>query len=243
MALYLSIVAENKGLECMLGKSTPGNLTLKLFVNDHTLSDDDVAVAVSEVQTITVDATGGTFTVTWSGQTTVANAFNIAAATLQTNLENLSNIAPGDVVVTGGPGAAGGGTPYTLTWNKELGDVVAPTTNPASLTGGAGTANVATSVPGAKGFTEMSTQGYASKTLTMATWAAAAQVASKASISYGSEQSWTFNGTGGDTTVYGYYVIDGAGVLRWAERFTSARLVRNNGDQLAFTPKLTLSRE
>lgn len=104
------------------------------------------AAITNEVQTVTVDATGGTFTITYSGQTTAANAFDIAAATLQTNLEALSNLVPGDVTVTGGPGAAGGGTPYTLTFGGSLADtnVAAVTTNAGSLTGGAGTATVAT---------------------------------------------------------------------------------------------------
>lgn len=102
----------------------------------------------SEVQHIAVDATGGTFTVTWNGQATTAQAFNVSAANLQAALVALSNIAPGDVVVTGGPGVAGGGTPYILTWSDALGNVAAPTTGVGSLTGGAGTAAVTTTVPG-----------------------------------------------------------------------------------------------
>lgn len=98
-----------------------------------------------EVQTITVNATGGTFTVTWNAQTTSAIAYNATAGTVQTALEALSNIAPGDVVVTGGPG---GTTAYTLTWAASLGNVAAPTTNVGSLTGGAGTAAVATVTAG-----------------------------------------------------------------------------------------------
>lgn len=101
-----------------------------------------------EVQHIAVDATGGTFTVTWNGQTTTALAFNISAVNFTAALVALSNIAAGDVVVTGGPGVAGGGTPYILTWNVELGNVAAPTTGVGSLTGGAGTAAVTTTTGG-----------------------------------------------------------------------------------------------
>lgn len=101
-----------------------------------------------EVQTITVDATGGTFTVTYAGQTTIANAFNIAAATLQTNLENLSNLVPGDVEVTKS------GSVYTITFRGVAGlggtNVAAVTTNAASLTGNTQTATVATVTQGAK---------------------------------------------------------------------------------------------
>jgi hypothetical protein len=53
-------------------------------------------------------ATGGTYTLTWMGQTTAPIAWNANAATIQAALEALSNVAPGDVVV-GGTGSAGGG--------------------------------------------------------------------------------------------------------------------------------------
>lgn len=45
----------------------------------------------------------GTGTLTFDGQTTGTIAFNASAATIQTALEGLSNIAPGDVSATGGP--------------------------------------------------------------------------------------------------------------------------------------------
>ena len=101
-------------------------------------------VTVSEVQTVTVDATGGTFTVSHLGEGPTAGlAFNVSAAAFTTAMQSM---AGPDVTVTGGPGAAGGGTPYTLTWTR--GAVDAPTTNAAGLTGGAGTAAVATTTPG-----------------------------------------------------------------------------------------------
>jgi hypothetical protein len=92
------------------------------------------APVTNEVQTLTVTGapTGGTFTITWSGQTTAAIAYNATAAAVQTALEALSNIAPGDVVVTG---AAGG--PWTLTWGgTQLGENVAAPTTTESFTGG-----------------------------------------------------------------------------------------------------------
>jgi hypothetical protein len=100
-------------------------------------------LGVGEVQTITIDATGGTFTITYEGQTTAAIAENATAAAVQAALEALSNIDPGDVVVTG---SAGG--PFTLTWDARLGNVAAPTTDASALTGGAGTAIVATITSG-----------------------------------------------------------------------------------------------
>ena len=104
-------------------------------------------VSTSEVQTVTVDATGGTFTLTWNGTTTTALAFDISAVDFTTAMDAITD-SVGDCVVTGGPGAAGGGTPYTLTWSAGKGNVPAPTTDPALLTGGAGTATVATTTAG-----------------------------------------------------------------------------------------------
>ena len=104
-------------------------------------------VATAEVQTVTVDATGGTFTVTWNGATTSALAFDVSAADFTTAMALIADGA-GNVTVTGGPGAAGGGAPYTLTWAARMGNVPAPTTDATSLTGGAGTAVVATTAAG-----------------------------------------------------------------------------------------------
>jgi hypothetical protein len=89
----------------------------------------------SEIQTVTVTGTptGGTFTLTFDGQTTAAIAYNAAAATVQAALEAMSNIQPNDAVVTG---SAGG--PYTVTFgaNKLGTNVPQMTASGASLTGG-----------------------------------------------------------------------------------------------------------
>lgn len=104
----------------------------------------------NEVQSIAVDATGGTFTVTVRGGTTAAIAFNATAAAVQTALELLAEVNAGDIVVTGGPGAAGGATPYVLSFAGQYSgtNTAAVTTSGASLTGGAGTAVVATTTQG-----------------------------------------------------------------------------------------------
>lgn len=106
------------------------------------------AGATNEVQTVTITGspTGGTFTLTWNSQTTAGIAYNATAATVRTALEALSNIAPGDVTVTG---SAGG--PYTVTFGGAyLGDDVAQmTASGASLTGGSSPAvSVATTTAG-----------------------------------------------------------------------------------------------
>ena len=99
-------------------------------------------LAVPEVQSITLSATGGTFTISGNGNTTAAIAYNAAAATVQAAIRGLGG-AYAQAVVTG---SAGG--PYTVTYPFASGDVAALTTNAASLTGGSGTAVVATSTAG-----------------------------------------------------------------------------------------------
>lgn len=88
----------------------------------------------NEVETLTVTGgpTGGTFTITFSGQTTAAIAFNATAAAVQTALEGLSNVNPGDIVVTGNAGG-----PWTLTFGGQyLGEDVTQVTTTESFTGG-----------------------------------------------------------------------------------------------------------
>jgi hypothetical protein len=91
-------------------------------------------------------------------------------------------------------------------------------------------------------FTEMSTQGYSAKTLTAASWSVAQNGSNEAEGTY-AQQTWTFDGTGGSTVIYGYYVVDEDNVVMWAERFASSYTAENNGDILRVTPKVTLSKE
>ena len=90
-----------------------------------------------ELQTITVTGgpTGGTYTLTFSGQTTAAIPYNATAAQVRTALEALSNIEDGDVTVAGGPHP---GSPVTVkfTGGAHQGEDVAQMTATASLTGG-----------------------------------------------------------------------------------------------------------
>lgn len=84
------------------------------------------------VQTVTITGapTGGTFTLTYAGQTTAPIAFNATAAQVSTALVALSNVAPGDLAVTG---AAGG--PYTVTFSTP-GVKAQMTASGTGLTGG-----------------------------------------------------------------------------------------------------------
>lgn len=98
----------------------------------------------SEVQSVTITGvpTGGTFTLTFSAQTTAAIAFNAAAATVEAALNALSNL---DGVTVSG--AAGG--PYTVTFPADMGNVAQMTGDGSGLTGGTAPAVVvATVTPG-----------------------------------------------------------------------------------------------
>jgi hypothetical protein len=77
------------------------------------------------VQVITIDATGGSFTLTYSGQETVALASAATAAEVQAALEALGRIGAGNVTVTGPDGG-----PLQVRFGGELAgklvDVVEP---------------------------------------------------------------------------------------------------------------------
>jgi hypothetical protein len=92
--------------------------------------------------------TGGTFTLTYSGQTTAAIAFDAPAAgiagSVQTLLEALSNIAVGEISVTGPHGG-----PWLVEFTSTLGsqNITPLVIDGTLLTGGTGEA-VTTTVPG-----------------------------------------------------------------------------------------------
>ncbi|MFH0989893.1 MAG: hypothetical protein V1799_07750 [bacterium] len=90
----------------------------------------------------------------------------------------------------------------------------------------------------AANFTEMSTHGYAAKTLVRATWS----IASAAGVTTASyaQQTWTFTAAAA-VTVYGYLVIETTStILLWAELFANGQVIQNTGDQILLTPKITL---
>lgn len=91
---------------------------------------------VAEQQTETLTATGGTRTLTYSGQTTSALAYNASASTIQTALEALSNVGVGDIVVS--QTVASGVYTNVFTFAGDLAnlDVALMTVGTGSLTGG-----------------------------------------------------------------------------------------------------------
>lgn len=73
----------------------------------------------NEVQTVafTGTVTGGTFTLTYAGQTTSAIPFNSSAPAVQTALQALTTVGANNCFVTGGPGPAS----FVVTFSGQLG--------------------------------------------------------------------------------------------------------------------------
>ncbi len=96
-----------------------------------------VQAKYDEVQTITITGspTGGTFTLTFGGNTTATINWNDPASTVQTRLQALASIGAGNALVTGGPGP---GTPFTVEFSSTLGyaSQALITLGTNSLTGG-----------------------------------------------------------------------------------------------------------
>jgi hypothetical protein len=115
---------------------------------ERAVAIDNYIPGVNETQQVAVtSATGGTFTLTFSGQTTAGIAYNATAAAIQTALEALSNIDPGDVLVTGGP--AGTSPPVVEFRGQYAGtDVAQMTASATGLTGAGAAVTVTTTRPG-----------------------------------------------------------------------------------------------
>jgi hypothetical protein len=117
-------------------------------------TDSVLSTPTSEQQTVTITGgpTGGTFTLTYAGQTTSGIAYNANAAAVQSALRALSTIGSTGVTVTGGPGPS---TPWVVTFAGLLAgsNVSQMTSSGASLTGGTSPAvAVTTTTPGVGGF-------------------------------------------------------------------------------------------
>ena len=83
--------------------------------------------------------------------------------------------------------------------------------------------------------------GDAAKTLAGASWSF--NTASRPATASFAAQTWTFDGTGGVTLVYGYFVVKtSSGLLLFAERFSSGPFtITNSGDAITLSPQITLA--
>ena len=138
-------------------------ITKVLFSASEITTDPTAAqmgAGTNEQQTITITGTptGGTFTLTYSGQTTAGIAYNASAATVKAALAALSNLDATDMIATGGalPGSA---VTIEFTGTLAATNVATMTANGASLTGGTSPAvAITTPVPGVVGSTDLSGQ-------------------------------------------------------------------------------------
>lgn len=144
---FSDITASADGDDLILTADTAG----KPFFVSATVAGDALT---NEVQTVTIghSPTGGTFTLTYSGQTTSGIAYNASAATVQAALEALSNISVGDVAVTGNAGG-----PWAVKFTGALAgtDVALMTASAASLTGGDAAITITTLNNGSTGQSEV----------------------------------------------------------------------------------------
>lgn len=106
------------------------------------------------IQSLTVDATGGQFKLSFGGDTTADLAYNATAAQVQSALRALPSIGNGNVTVTSGPGDAGGTVPYGVFFEGSLGGTaqspIVTSAGTTPLSGGAAAATVRTINAGAE---------------------------------------------------------------------------------------------
>ncbi len=99
------------------------------------VSQPTINAATNDIQTVTITGspTGGSFTLSFGGQTTSAIAFNATAATVQADLQALSTIGSGNMTVAGSSGG-----PYVCTFTGSLAGAAQPLliANGSGLTGG-----------------------------------------------------------------------------------------------------------
>jgi hypothetical protein len=108
---------------------------------------DDAQRSTNEVQRVTLaGATGGTFTLSFGGQSTAGIAYNAAASAVQSALEALSTIGAGSVKVSG---SAGG--PYDVEFRGRHAqtNVALMTSNATGLTGTTPSVTLTEQTPGA----------------------------------------------------------------------------------------------
>lgn len=125
--------------EVLLDSGDHTKFTVTVANAGHRYWDDNATFViqkeVDDIQTVTITGapTGGTFTLTFGGDTTSGIAYNAAAADVQAALVALASIGAGNVGVTGNAGG-----PYTVEFKGTLGyaSQSVMTASGAGLTGG-----------------------------------------------------------------------------------------------------------
>lgn len=88
-------------------------------------------------------------------------------------------------------------------------------------------------------YTEATFTGYASATLTGASWTITPGAPSDGTYA---QQTFTSSADQASQSIYGYFVTrTTTGIIAWAERFTDGPYnIANNGDNIKITPTITL---
>jgi hypothetical protein len=118
--------------------------------NFEYITDAEYGVTSTEVDTLTIQAAGGSFGLHSQGKESVPIPFDASAATVAAALEGLPGVGAGNVSVSGGPGSESGASPYTITFAGALAHKNVPKVllNPAGLTGSTAASVVETTTQG-----------------------------------------------------------------------------------------------
>jgi len=93
----------------------------------------------------------------------------------------------------------------------------------------------------AASFTQVTGGGYAQILLPKGSWTV---TPGDPSVATQAQKTFSFTGaTGAPSTIYGYYVVNAAGVLQWAERFPGANVPFTPiaGSSIKVTPRMECS--
>ncbi len=145
-------MADIRKILTAVGAGGAAGLSLAFFAPQGT-PNTAVAAGTAGVQTVTITGTptGGTFTLTWNGQTTVPIAYNATAAAVQSALNALTGGTAASA--TGGPLP---GSPVSVTFPASMSQATL-TANGAGLTGGTTPSVViGTTTAGVRGYNEAS---------------------------------------------------------------------------------------
>lgn len=156
LSLPMSVTNEGNATTASLAGFAASDFTRTQAAQDSKIKVDGFpsTSATSEVQTVTLATApnnvpdGGTFTLTYKGQTTTAIAWDANAATIQAALETLSSVNSGDITVSGSISDG-----MTFTFANTLGDADLMMINSSLTDGGVPvTATIAETVKGGDGY-------------------------------------------------------------------------------------------
>jgi NHL repeat-containing protein len=119
-----AVISDGLGVSYHFEYSTDGEHWSSFPVPDASAGVSTAVAAISATGpgtgTLAVTARGGTFTLSFNGETTTTVPYNASAATVQAALEALPSIGAGNIAVSGGPGSPSGSSPYDIAFTGTL---------------------------------------------------------------------------------------------------------------------------